>query len=189
MSALDDERDSRWVKGVRSGDAEAFEALFRAYCEPLCDFVYSHVFSRGIAEDLVHDIFCDLWNRRRDWRPRVTVKAYLYRAARNKALNWLKHHRVRQTWEADERRRKRPVSESPAEAAQYRELTRAMQRAIEELPARRRLVYTMVRQQDMTYVEVAAALDISSKTVENQMGRALKVLRARLSAFREEEGR
>lgn len=172
-----------WVERIRQGDERAFEALFRTYCEDLCDVVLRQVHSPEVAEDLVHDIFCDLWDRRRRWDPKGPMKAYLYRAAYNKSLNWLKHHRVTRRRAAEEKHQERPSQESPEDAWRYRELDQAMQQAVEALPSRRRLVYQMARHQGMSYAEIAAALDISVKTVENQMGRALKLLRERLADF------
>lgn len=178
-------RDQQWAARVRhAGDCKAFEALFRTYAEDLCGFAAQHVDDPAAAEDIVQSVFCDLWERRADWRPRVSVKAYLFRAVRNTALDRLKHRRVEQAWEDEEKcGGPAPGPRTPVEALQHRELKQAMQQAIEELPERRRLVYRMARQQGMSYEEIAAALEITQKTVENQMGRALKTLRERLSAF------
>jgi RNA polymerase sigma-70 factor (ECF subfamily) len=176
------QRDQDWAERVRRGDREAFEALFRAYADDLCGFAAGHVGEQA-AEDIVQDVFCDLWNRRADWRPQ-SVRAYLFGAVRNTALDRLKHRRVEQAWEAEEKYRGRPSGlESPTDVLQHHELKRAMQQAVEALPERRRLVYRMVRQQGMSYAETAEVLGIAPKTVENQMGRALKMLRERLSKF------
>ena len=176
-------QEEEWVEGIRRGDERAFEALFRAYCENLCTFALHQVRSPEVAEDLVHDLFCDLWDRRQRWNPQGPVKAYLYRATYNKALNWLKHRRVTKRWAAQAEREEQPPQEGPEDVRRRRELEQAMREAVEALPSRRRLVYRMARQQGMSYAEIAAALGISAKTVENQMGRALKLLRERLADF------
>jgi RNA polymerase sigma-70 factor (ECF subfamily) len=176
-------RDRGWAERIRRGDREAFEALFRAYADDLCGFAACHV-GEGAAEDVVQDVFCDLWNRRADWYPQASVKAYLFGAVRNTAHDHLEHRRVKRAWEAEEKKQVRmSLPESPADVLQHHELKRAMRQAVEALPERRRLVYRMVRQQGMSYAETAEVLDIAPKTVENQMGRALKTLRERLSKF------
>ena len=172
-----------WVEGIRRGDEEAFEALFRTCCEDLCDFFLRQVYSPEVAEDLVHDVFCDLWDRRRHWDPHGSVKDYLYRAAYNKSINWLKHRRVTRRWADQAKHQESPPQEGPEDVRHRQELAWAMEQAVEALPNRRRLIYRMARHQGMSYAEIAAALGISAKTVENQMGRALKLLRERLADF------
>ena len=184
-NASQKQRDRQWADRIRAGDREAFKRLFRAYADALCTFAAQHVDDEALAEDLVQDVFCDLWDRREEWRPQGSVKAYLFRAVRNTSLDHLEHRRVVQEWE-DEEKRRNPAPEprrGPADALQHRELKRAMQEAVEELPERRRLVYRMARRHDMSYAEIASALDIAPKTVENQMGRALKALRDRLAKY------
>lgn len=178
--------EEKMVKRIRKGDERAFEVLFQEHSEELCEFAYSFVQSPEVAEDLVHDVFCDIWDRRDDLTPPGTVKAYLFRAVRNKALNWLKAQRVRKEWKTEKKHEDVKSFESTSAAAECEDLKEALRQAIEELPERRRLVYRMVRNRNMSYAEVAAALDITRKTVENQMGRALKHLRERLSLLRRE---
>lgn len=179
------QRDQRWSERIRKGDHEAFEALFQAYADDLCGFALQYVDSSAAAEDVVQEVFCDLWKRRNDWEPRRSVKAYLFQAVRNTALDRLKHQRVVQEWET-EKKYKGPSSrpQTPTQAVQHQELKDAMQEAVESLPERRRRVYKLVRRKGMSYAEVAEIMDIARKTVENHMGRALKALRKRLSKFK-----
>lgn len=138
----------------------------------------------AIAEDIVQDAFCDLWHRRTEWSPSGNIKAYLFRAVRNKSLNVLKHRRVEREYEGQSKRRgRRGPIRTPVEALQHQELKQAVRHAVEELPERRRLVYQLARHQGMSYKEIAAVLEIAPKTVENQMGRALKTLRRRMAEF------
>jgi len=176
-------RDRQWAERIRSGDRDAFKNLFLAYANVLCAFAAQYV-ADDQAEDMVQTVFCDLWTRRAEWDPQGSVKAYLFRAVRNTSLDHLKHCRVREAWETEEKERDRtPAQTSPVDAVQHQELEREMQKAIEDLPSRRRIIYRMAHHYDMSYKEIAAALDITPKTVENQIGRALKVLRSRLARF------
>ena len=179
------QRDRQWTQHLQQEGHGAFEALFRAYADRLCSFAAAYVGSAAVAEDLVQSVFCDLWNRRRGGAlPEGNVKAYLFRAVRNKALNRLKHRRVEERHETRTKRQGRtgPVH-TPADTLQHQELRQAMREAVEELPERRRLIYRLARRQGLSYKEIAAALEIAPKTVENQMGRALKTLRERLAKF------
>lgn len=177
-------RDEQWVERIRAGDHDAFENLFHAYADALCTFAAQHVEGGRAAEDIVQEVFCDLWSRRAEWHPQGTVKAYLFRAVRNTALDRLKHRRVEQAWENEEKQRDRLSEQSgPVDALRHQELKQAMQQAVEDLPERRRLVYRMAHRHNMSYKEIAIALDIAPKTVENQMVRALKTLRDRLAKY------
>ncbi len=168
-----------WIQRIRAGDEAAFEALFRALAPGLCALVTRYVDSRPVAEELVQELFFDLWSNRATLSADQAITGYLFAAARNRALNHLRHERRIVRWDdGDDPRR----SHADPSAAGESELLDALelQDAIEHLPARCRLIFTLSRQQDMTYGEIASSLGLSVKTVETQMGRALRSLRERL---------
>jgi len=131
----------------------------------------------------VHDVFCDVWDRREDFQPAGTVRAYLFQAVRNKAYNQLKRQRVRREWKAEKKQEPRSVSSRASRAAEAAELEKAMERAVESLSERQRVVYRLGQEHGLSYAEIATVLDIAPKTVENHMGRALKRLREYLVPF------
>jgi len=108
---------------------------------------------------------------------------YLYRAAKNLSLNHLKHEKVVREWENEELMKIRLSENDPEEELFQHELSFAIQRAIDRLPERCRLTFTLHRQEGLTYTEIASVLNISIKTVETQMGRALKTLRKLLLPY------
>ena len=165
---------SEWLACVREGDERAFETLFRAFAPGLVAFVARYVDSRSIAEDLVQDLFLRLWQMRAELAVDQAVTSYLYTAARNRALNHLKRGRLAGRWASAVVGRIDEASQS-GETALLEMLD--LQDAVERLPARCRLIFTLSRQHDMTYAQIAQSLCISVKTVEVQMGRALKALR------------
>jgi RNA polymerase sigma-70 factor (ECF subfamily) len=179
----------RQIAQIRGGSAEAFEALFRAHESLVYGVCLSMVGTPDVARDLTQDLFCDLWDRRQRLRPRLSLKAYLAGAARNRAISWIRKNGAREllkSWDAlegAERHELQRSDASPLGALQHRDLRHALRLAIAELPARRRLIYTMARHEHMSYAEIAAALDISVNTVKTQMGRALKFLRRRLRMY------
>ena len=87
-------RDRAWVESIRTGDVPAFEAMFRAYKNDLGAFVMSWVHSREAAEEVIQDLFLHLWEQRHEWQPPVPLNIYLFRAARNRAIDYLRHQRV-----------------------------------------------------------------------------------------------
>ncbi len=88
--------DAILVERVRVGEAAAFERLFLTYYPSLCGFVDTYVHSEAIAEELVSDLFRRLWEQRERWTPTTSVASYLFGAARNCAIDYLKHQRVEQ---------------------------------------------------------------------------------------------
>ncbi len=178
-----DRGDSELVGLIRAGNPEAFEALFHEYHAALCAFAYRYLEARDLAEEIVQEVFLFVWERRASWQVRTTVRGYLFTAVRNAAVSYLRHERVA-------RRREPEVRELLVAAASIPdpepggETFAAVQQAIGRLPARCRLVFTLHREQGLTYAEVAEVLAISPRTVEVQIGRALKALRVALADFR-----
>lgn len=161
----------------------AVEAAFRKYYARLCDFVDGYVQSPEVASDLVQDLFVNLWERYEGGNPPLLTPAYLYTAARNRALKHLRQRRVVARWA--EREALGPVRSGPRadERLRTREVADAVRRAIAQLPDRRREIFLMSREQDLSYAAIAETLGISVKTVETQMWRALKALRQSLAPY------
>jgi RNA polymerase sigma-19 factor, ECF subfamily len=176
--------DVAWLARIRTGDTHAFELLFRRYAEPLYDFAHGYVGSRDAAEEIVQELFVALWERRHQWEVRGSVATYLYRATRNGALNAVRDRRRGIAFRAalaGEPRREPPGVE---QAIAAEELAVAVARVVDRLPDRCREVFRLNRHHHLTYAEVAQVLDLSVKTVEIHMARALRELRARLRAWR-----
>jgi RNA polymerase sigma-70 factor (ECF subfamily) len=164
----------------------AFEALFRAYHAPLCAFVNRIVLAPAVAEELVQEVFLYLWEHRATWVAHTSARQYLFTAARHAALNHVRRERLEYTVRHDDAVIGRFAQEPAAadRALDQGEFTHAVRRAIRRLPDRCRLVYTLSREQHLSYAEIAGVLQISQKTVEVQMGRAFKLLRQYLSTYR-----
>jgi len=161
----------------------SFEAVFRAHYPELCEFVTGYVRSTDIAHELVQDLFLRIWELQGTPNAPPLTKAYLYSAARNRAIKHLRHERVVVRWEERASREAKPSEASAADEVHCRELAEAAGQAIESLPERCRMVYTLSRQQNLSYAEIAQVLGISESTVETQMWRALKHLRTKLAPF------
>jgi RNA polymerase sigma-70 factor (ECF subfamily) len=179
--------DASLVDRVRAGDASALEALFHLYYAPLCRFAEAYVHSPADAEDLVQSMFVQLWDQRERWVLRGSVRAYLYTAVRNAALNVLKHRLVeRRALDGDAAIPRIGMAEptpTPHEDAVGHELEQAIDHAIARLPDRYRLVVTLRAQHHLTIPEIARILDLPVKTTETRAARAVQALRAALERF------
>lgn len=178
--------DAELVRRIRGGDERALEEVFRTYYPGMCLFVRRFVHAPDVAEELVQDVFFKLWAKRDGLSDIDALKTYLFRAARNTALNHLRRRKLEQNWEEKEGQRGEPVTSGGTDdEATSSEVQRAVSAAIARLPERCREVFLLSREGGLTYGEIATALGISIKTVETQMGRALKSLRLALGKYRE----
>ncbi len=162
---------------IAAGDRAAFEALFRLHYRALCAFAMQYVKDSDQAEDLVQDLFFRLWMDREKLQITTSVKSYLFASVRNRSLSLLKTKgRVRSlNEESDEREDEATRSED-----EHAQRIARVQDAIDRLPEERRKVFKLSRYEGLKYHEIADRMGISVKTVENQMGKALKTLREEL---------
>ncbi len=188
--ATDDDRTARATEAallarLRSGDERALEAVFRMHYPAMCAVVRRIVFAPDVAEELVQDVFFKLWSKREQLAEIDALKTYLYRAARNTALNHLRRQKLEHAFEEQELAKGEPITQdNQADSAATSEVERAVRVAIGRLPERCREIFLMSRDGGLTYGQIATELGISIKTVETQMGRALKSLRISLAEFR-----
>jgi RNA polymerase sigma-70 factor (ECF subfamily) len=167
---------------VRAGDVVAFEHLFRALHPGLLRYVAHATGSRAVAEEIVQDVFVGIWRRRRTLDPARPVRAYVFRCARNAITNHGKRQRLDRRLRAWLRSRPRRTA-TEQDFAATDELAQALSMAVRSLPPRCREVFTLSRDGQLSYAEIADTLGLSTKTVENHMGRALQRLREALRPF------
>lgn len=175
--------EEHWIKAIRADDKGAFKRMFGVWYDPLLRFAFRYVNSEVIAEGLVQNVFLWIWENRKEWHVEGKLNTYLFRAVKYKAMDYWRHERTREQYlkRFSESRASYidPVPYEPDES----EFVRAAQQAIEYLPERARMVYKLSRLEGLTYCEIAEVLEISPKTVETHMSRALDFLRKRLSRY------
>jgi RNA polymerase sigma-70 factor (ECF subfamily) len=169
---------------LRAGDIAAFEQLFHAEYAHLCTFVDRLVESEAVAEDLVQSVFLRLWTSRTQLESVESIRAYLYRAARNASLDYLKHQRVERRWA--ETTLAEEVSDQPDDADDLVRVEQAnsLHEAIAGLTPGMREIVTLRWLRGMKHSEISEVLGISVKGVEIQVTRALRALRRHLDGQR-----
>jgi RNA polymerase sigma-70 factor, ECF subfamily len=168
---------------IRNDDRDAFETLFRRYYIELCHFVQRYVNEPAICEDLIQELFLRLWLHRNKWELKGSVKAYLYKSAQNKAFDYFRHKKIESEIEWESYKLEYLQQESQQEQVIDEELLAAVHKAVNKLPERMKQIFTLSRDDGLSYPEIADVLELSVKTVETQMGRALKSLRQQLSDY------
>lgn len=179
--ARNQERGSNLTAPTESNLRREFEKLFRAHYAALVTFGAGMVGSADAAEDLVQEVFIAIWRRRVEMPPDTVARAYLYKAVRHRALNSLRHERI--TRESADPAEHSFVVASAEDDLMHDEAESAVRAAISRLPERARLMFTLSRDEGLTYAEIAGVTGVSVKTVETQMGRALRALRESLAGF------
>lgn len=174
--------ESELVQRLAAGDGKAFELLFKTYAQQLITFAHRFVADLPVAENLVQDVFLKIWSNRANLKPDSNIKTYLYTAVRNQALHHLRHLKVERK-HAEGSAANPATEQTPQTEIEAKEIEQHIQQAIAALPEKCRIIFSMNRFDHLTYSEIAEIQNISVKTVETQMGRALKFLRQRLLHF------
>lgn len=162
---------------------EAFEQLFKAHYRSLHAYARVIVRDEDAAEEIVQGIFLKLWERRELLSVQTSVKAYLYKCVYNDSLNHMRHQKTKKKYEDFTVHAMDQHHEAASKRVELTELQHNLDIALNELPEQCRTIFQMSRFEELRYREIAEALGLSVKTVENQIGKALRILRVRLADF------
>lgn len=179
MSTPSGYSDSELMKCLQKGDQLAFKQIFYRYQEKLLFYTIAIVKSKGVAKDIVQETFIKLWTNRQKLDPDQSLSGYLHTIARNMSLNHLKRAGYDQKlkeriWKNIQEVQQRVETE---EELFGRESSRLVQKAISQLPPRRKQIFKLSREKGLTHQQIANQLDISPNTVKNQIVSAMKEIR------------
>jgi len=179
---MDLTEDKELYLRLKEGDEGAFNTLFRKYYSAMCLFANQFLHDRELAEEIVQDMFVKMWEKQAVLNIETSVKQYLFRAVRNHCLNQIQHEKIKKQYA----NKVLETASQEINVDQYYlevDLVRRIEKSIESLPPKRKEIFRLSREQGLRYKEIADALGISVKTVEAQMGLALKYLREDLKDF------
>lgn len=168
------DKDKNIINLIKSGDQKALEQLYEIYYFNLCNFALQFVKSADYAEEVVSDVFLNIWLKRETLSIRSNVKSYLFAATRNRALNFLKTPKV-EFREIDEVHQNSTTTDlEPDAELNYSDTLNRIEKIINELPPQRRTIFKLSRIEGLKYREIAEVLSISVNTVQKQMTEAVK---------------
>lgn len=173
------QNDKYLFEEIKAGNKGAFDSLFRLYYQDLCRYALFMSCNADEAEEIVQEMFFKLWQNHKQINIPVAVKSYLYASIKNAVLNNFKHEKIKLAYIKEKQLQEYDLDSS--EIMENAESLSNISNAIEQLPQKRREIFIMCKLDGLKYKEIAEKLDISIKTVENQMGEALKFLREKLS--------
>ena len=158
---------------------QGYELLFRRFYRPLCSHAVRYVYAKEVAEDIVSDVFLNVWRNRVYESVSTTFQAYLFGAVRNRVLNYLRDHALRQP--TNVRTADEAIADDPQQILQYTELQARIQATVTGLPPQCQRVFMLSRFEGRTHAQIAGQLGISVKTVETHLTKALATLRQMLA--------
>lgn len=164
------------LKALREGDEKAFEKIYLNYYKKTLYFITGLVNSEDDAKELTQEVFIKLWTSRETLDPERSVHSYMYTIARNAAFNFLKHKLVEINY-MNEYAAQNIETETSDEILFAKEMALLIEMSVSKMPAQRRKIYQMSRKEGLSNEEIATRLQISKKTVENQLSLALRELK------------
>jgi RNA polymerase sigma-70 factor (ECF subfamily) len=176
-------QEKEFNEALQQGNMAVFEQVFRNYYERLCNYANTIVNDMDEAEEIVQATFMGLWEKRAQVKIHTALKSYLYQSVHNSCLNHLDHMKVRKAHHEYSMHHSEVASDAGAQLAIANELETEIERAISSLPPQCQTVFRLSRFEGLSYAEIAQQLSISVKTIENHMGKALRIMREQLKDY------
>jgi RNA polymerase sigma-70 factor (ECF subfamily) len=174
-------RDSEIIGRIRQGDEREFESLFRSSYVSLVRYAKTLIRDHDSAEEIVQDLFFRIWKDKEKLQIESSLNGYLYRAVHNRCLHYINHNKVVEKYAREMAFSETESNETPSDILSYRDLQAKIAGIIERLPEKCGKIFCMSRFEGLKYSEIAQKLSVSIKTVEANMGRALKEFRKALA--------
>lgn len=165
------------------GNRQLFNQLFSDYYVNLCRFAYTYLKDNDDSEEIVQEVFITLWENRAKLVINTSIRSFLYTSVKNRSLNFIRNRNTRLSHEDEFAREQAAILSHITNFCEREELNHLIDEAITELPEQCRIIFEMNRNHELTYTDIAKQLIISPKTVENQIGIALKKLRIKLAPY------
>lgn len=181
MTPMPTEDHTQILNRLRNDDQSALQELFDQCYLPVCTTIRRFIKDHALVEDLAQEVFVRFWEKRNTLQINSSLNGYLRRMAINEALGYLRKNKVH-IEELDPQTNKELAPDVEKQLL-HSELEDKIRAAIDNLPPRCRTVFQLSRFEELTYQEIADKMEISIKTVENQMGKALRVLREQLKQY------
>lgn len=162
---------------------KVFEDVYKAHFKALHAYANSILADYEHAEEMVQQVFLKLWEKRTNIEINSSIQAYLYRSVYNESINFLKHEKVKQAHASFVKHTMTESSNNHHKDIDTKELEGKIRLALNKLPEQCRTIFQLSRYEELKYKEIAERLQLSVKTIENQMGKALKIMRTELAAY------
>lgn len=177
MSKQNLDPDLLTLNRLRNSDEDALTELYHKYWQPLFMASYNVLKDKELCEDVIQDIFTNIWHNREKLEIHTSLKSYLYACARYQVFNQIKKNKDKIRIELFEELNTRFQNTTPETQLMHEELVQHINMVVNNLPEKCQLVYKLSREEQLSHKEIAARLNISAKTVENHITKALQTIR------------
>lgn len=175
--------DKELMQEIKADNMYAFDALYEKYCKRVYKFAYSILKTREEAENMVQEVFLNLWENRHKVEKDSSIKSYMFTITYNSAVSIIRK-KARESEFIEYLKSVQKIDEEPVDVAlEYTELANKLDEIINSLPQRQKEVYLLHKVEGMKYNEIAERLSISVNTIENHMSRALKTIREKIGNY------
>ena len=178
---MPEDKNTNLLKRLKADDQSALKIIFQEHYPMVYRAIYRLLSDQGMAEDLAQDVFMRLWEKRHQINIKGALGAYIRRMAVNEALGYIRKNKKYHIEEIGEQHS--PISTSGEDLYMDNELQSEVNRAIDTLPPKCKTVFMLSRFEDLSYKEISQKLEISPKTVENQISKALKTIKKVLKSY------
>lgn len=175
--------EQQLVNQLMRGDEKAFTMLFRKYYSDLVLFAGTILPDKDVCEDIVQNVFVNLWAKRGQIEIRTSLKSFLLKSVSNGCLDEIRHRKVVYQHEAASLLTDEIYNIDTENYVLYSELNNHLQNALNQLPENYRKTFELSRIQGIRYKEIAQDLEVSERTVQERMGKTLDLLRKYLRDF------
>jgi RNA polymerase sigma-70 factor (ECF subfamily) len=172
--------DSELLTLLREGDASAYTVIYNRYFEELYIHACQRLHDRDEAQDVIHELFAALWNKKETLEIKSSLAAYLYTSVRNRIMDVIAHQQVETKYVSSLQNFIETGYCITDHQVRERQLTALIEKGISELPPKMREVFELSRKHVMSHKEIAIQLNLSEQTVRKQVNNALKILRLKL---------
>jgi len=180
---MDLENQKRLIDGLKKGNKEIFEEIYKTYYSPLCLFCMRYVDDMEDSREIVQGLFLKIWIKRKELKISNSIKSYLYSSVQNYALNYINKNKIKRRYIHHKENHQFQHSENGHQKLETEELRVLIKSAILKLPKKRREIFELSRFENLKYSQIAEHLTISVKTVETQMSKSLSYLRHVLKEY------
>ena len=177
MTRLNSDKESELVRKLRDGDSLAFELLFLQYSSKLYYFVNKYLNLKEESEEIVQDVFLNLWKHRKEIRSEDAFKSYIFKIALNNIRNYFKKKQVQEKHKQIIAQEYLFEGQPDLEESDYEAVIKQVDKLIEQLPEKRREIFLLSRKEGLDISEIAKYLNISESTVKNQISSAITFLK------------
>lgn len=177
------DNEKELLQKIATGDLSSYRKLFDLYFSDLCNFLLMYLHNRSFSEEIALDIFTQIWEKRESLDIHTSLRSYLFISAKNRAISFFRREKQHIFTSLEIEQEQLSVDFNSQFFLESQELKELIEEAINSLPEKNRLIYQMAWEENMSYKEIAETLGISVKTVENQVGIALRKLRAALAPY------